>query len=314
VPVTLLVETCDNWHISEIADTWDGSIISSGVMRKELPNLIEEIRSTCDRENLDELSRVQTLKGMIENFFDQWYATWAFAIEGSRQRHIPPYVEILVTHTRLSIYSSVINHPTSPPSVSRFFRSAGLSSALNVMRAAVQGESQLKSMPNNTAIMISFAACFALLLTRKSGDSRGITLAPSIRSLVYETADVLERIGNVPAHRNGASALYGKHLRDVVQNTAPAVPDRNMGNPNNMQHLGNSYVGRGINQGGTGGDSEALLGFEPLLFSAMSDHQIVEAIDNVGDELENLLPPFQMDERTAMGSDWLDWFSLDDMA
>jgi hypothetical protein len=63
---------------------------------------------------------------------------------------IPPYVEILVTHGRLSIYSSVINHPTAPMEVKRFFRAAALSSALNVMRASVQGEGRLKSMPNNT--------------------------------------------------------------------------------------------------------------------------------------------------------------------
>jgi hypothetical protein len=60
VPVTTLVATCDNWHISDISDAWDGSIISSGVMRKELPGLIADIRATCDHGIDDELMIVQT--------------------------------------------------------------------------------------------------------------------------------------------------------------------------------------------------------------------------------------------------------------
>jgi hypothetical protein len=104
---------------------------------------------------------------MVDNFFNQWYGKWVFAIGGNNRKSvekllrpcvliwrsessIPPYVEILVTHGRLSIYSSVINHPTAPMEVTQFFRAAALSSALNVMRASVQGESRLKSMPNNT--------------------------------------------------------------------------------------------------------------------------------------------------------------------
>jgi hypothetical protein len=36
LPMTPLVDTCDNWHISDIADTWDGSIVSVSVLRREL--------------------------------------------------------------------------------------------------------------------------------------------------------------------------------------------------------------------------------------------------------------------------------------
>jgi hypothetical protein len=54
------------------------------------------------------------------------------------------------------------------------------------------------------------------------------------------------------------------------------------------------------------------LSFEPLLFSAMSDNQIVEAINNAGDELQMPLPNFQIDDNT--GLDWLDWFSNDFVA
>jgi hypothetical protein len=91
--------------------------------------------------------------------------------------------------------------------VKHFFRAGALASALNVMRAAVQGEGQLQSMPNNTAIMISFAACVALELSTTADGNRA-DLAPSVQNLITETADVLERIGSNPPHRNGASALF----------------------------------------------------------------------------------------------------------
>ena len=34
--MTPAVETCDKWHISDIADAWDGSIVSVSVLRREL--------------------------------------------------------------------------------------------------------------------------------------------------------------------------------------------------------------------------------------------------------------------------------------
>jgi hypothetical protein len=36
VPIGPLVESCDTWHISDIADRWDGSIISAAVLRRDL--------------------------------------------------------------------------------------------------------------------------------------------------------------------------------------------------------------------------------------------------------------------------------------
>lgn len=47
MPITPLVKTCDNWHKSEIADTWDGSIIASAVMRRDLVDLIEDVKERC---------------------------------------------------------------------------------------------------------------------------------------------------------------------------------------------------------------------------------------------------------------------------
>lgn len=221
---------------------------------------------------------------------------------------IPPYVEILVTHGRLSIYSSVINHPTAPVEVKRFFRAAGLSSSLNVMRAAVQGESRLKSMPNNTAIMISFAACFAFYLSTL-GSTGSISLAPSIRRLIEESADVLERTGSNPPHRNGTSALYGRHLREVVGSPPQAVESRNLPGQNQQQYSVQQIqapIQTYQNRGDLGlGQMDA----EFLQFSAMSDDQITEAINNAGQELETYMPTFQMDDKT--GLDWLDWFNMD---
>jgi hypothetical protein len=221
---------------------------------------------------------------------------------------IPPYVEILVTHGQLSIYSSVINHPTAPVEVKRFFRAAGLSSSLNVLRAAVQGESRLKSMPNNTAIMISFAACFAFYLSTM-GSAGNISLAPSIRRLIEESADVLERIGSNPPHRNGTSALYGRHLREVVGSSPQIAESRN-----NSRHIQQPYPMPQMQAPIPAYQNRENLGLgqidaEFLQFSAMSDDQITEAINNAGQELETYMPNFQMDDKT--GLDWLDWFNMD---
>jgi len=214
---------------------------------------------------------------------------------------IPPYVEILVTHGRLSIYSSVINHPTAPVEVKRFFHAAGLSSSLNVMRAAVQGENRLKSMPNNTAIMISFAACFAFYLSTM-GSTGNISLAPSIRRLIEESADVLERIGSNPPHRNGTSALYGRHLREVVGSSPQvAEPTHQQFSMQQMQTHIPAYQNRP--------DLAPMQMSELLQFSAMSDDQITETINNASEELESYLPNFQIDNKTEL--DWLDWFNMD---
>lgn len=75
-------------------------------------------------------------------------------------------------------------------------------------------------MPNNTTIMICFAACFALTLSAYTTDSSA--LAPSIRKLIVEAAGVLERLGTITKHRNGLSVLYGKYLRQIVRKAATA--------------------------------------------------------------------------------------------
>lgn len=218
-------------------------------------------------------------------------------------RALPPYVEILVTHTQLSTYGGVINHPTAPLEVKRFFRAAGLSSALNVLRAAIQGESRLKSMPNNTVIMISFAACSALSLSVTPGDSRS-SLAPSVRTLIEETAGVLERIGATPSHRNGASVLYGRFLRELIRR-GPSMslqrdPSRPMDLPDSTLPL------LPPTQPALVPDQ---LWLEPLQFSAMSDDQIVDAVNRAGSAFGASIPDVPVDDMLSW--DWLDFAQTD---
>lgn len=156
--------------------------------------------------------------------------------------------------------------------------------------------------------MISFAALFAFYLS--TGKSSGaMNLAPSVGRLIEESADVLERIGSTPKHRNGTSALYGRHLREVIATASTPSPKYvyQQGKPQtpyphlSAQQTQNYQTGMGM--------TPQNLSEQLLQFSAMSDDQITEAINNAGAELENCLPDFQVDDKT--GLDWLDWFNLE---
>lgn len=209
----------------------------------------------------------------------------------------------MVTHTRLSTYGGVINHPTAPLEVRQFFRTAGLSSSLNVMRAAIQGESQLQSMPNNTAIMISFAACFALTLS--SYATGGSALAPSVRKLIDETAGVLERIGAVTKHRNGLSMLYGRYLRQIVRRTAKDgttrdLPAADVNAPSTAPALLGTPMGTQTNF-----VDQQLLWPEALQFSTMSDDQIVQVLNQPGNEFEPSFGGLSWDDMNNF--EWLHW-------
>ncbi|KAM5356668.1 hypothetical protein ACJ41O_003314 [Fusarium nematophilum] len=303
VPMTRSLKDCDNWHRSEYADPLDGHLVSMAVLRRDLDALFAAVRALCDGSQMassDGSLIAQSIQGAIERFFDQWYTEWGVSIGKGPDRRLPPYVEILVTHTRLSIYGGVINHPTAPLEVRRFFHTAGLSSALNVMRAAIQGESQLQSMPNNTAIMISFAACFALTIS--SYATGGSALAPSVRNLIDETATVLERVGKVTRHRNGLSVMYGKYLKQIVRRAAtgdgitgpatrhmppaiPVTPSAPITTPNNFL--------------------DQQMWAEPLQFSAMSDDQIVQALNQPGNDFEPGFGGLSWDDMTNF--EWLYW-------
>ncbi|KAF5977884.1 hypothetical protein FCOIX_6216 [Fusarium coicis] len=296
VPMTRSLKDCDNWHRSEYADPLDGHLVSMAVLRRDLDALFATVRALCDGSQMassDGCLIAQSIQGSIERFFHQWYTEWGVSIGKGPDRRLPPYVEILVTHTRLSIYGGVINHPTAPLEVRRFFHTAGLSSALNVMRAAIQGESQLQSMPNNTAIMISFAACFALTLSSYATD--GSALASSVRNLIDETATVLERIGKVTRHRNGLSIKYGKYLKQIVRRaaTGDGISDPRMPIVNEAPITTPTFL-----------DQQALWP-EPLHFSAMSDDQIVQALNQPGNDFEPSFGGLSWEDMTNF--EWLYW-------
>ncbi|KND91905.1 hypothetical protein TOPH_03438, partial [Tolypocladium ophioglossoides CBS 100239] len=302
VPMSRLIKDCDNWHRSPQSDAQDGNLVSMAVLRRDLDGLFSTVRLLCDGSQTatsDGSFIAQSIQSAIEHFFDQWLKKWGMSIGTGLQRRLPPYVEILVAHTRLSTYGGIINHPTAPTEVRRFFRTAGLSSALNVMRAAIQGESQLRSMPNNTTIMISFAACFALTLSAYT--TGGSTLAPSVRTLIDETAGVLERIGAVTEHRNGLSLLHGEYLRQVVRRAAaggaPAQDANQSATP--QMPMGQSVPAQPDFMG------QQLPWPEPLRFSAMSDDQIAHVLNQPGNEFEPSFGGLSWEDMNNF--DWLHW-------
>ncbi|KAF9884118.1 hypothetical protein FE257_002290 [Aspergillus nanangensis] len=319
VPPAALVDNCDRWHVSTFADSRDGPMSSMAVLRRNLDELFKRVKFNCDSYEVADtgFEAAQSIKTMIESFYDQWSEIWAPEIGEGPSHSLPPYVDILVTHTRLSTYGGVINHPTAPLEVKRFFRAAGLSSALNVMRAAIQGESRLKSMPNNTVIMISFAACSALSLSVMPEDSRS-SLAPSVRNLIEETAGVLERIGATPRHRNGASLLYGRFLRELVRRGS-VNSNSNVQNPQEPGTMASEVAipppttleGYGPIQPATQPPfSTPLFWSEPLHFSAMSDNQIIDAVNRAGSAFGTSIPDFPLDD--MMSWDWLDLGNMAD--
>ncbi|KAI8311797.1 Satratoxin biosynthesis SC1 cluster transcription factor SAT9 [Colletotrichum sp. SAR11_59] len=291
VPITRIIKDCDQWHRSSIADPMDGHLVSMAVLRRDLDGLLATVRALCDGSqgiSTDGGLIAQSIQSAIERFFDQWLTEWGFSIGTGPQRRLPPYVEILVTHTRLSTYGGVINHPTAPMEVRQFFRTAGLSSAVTVMRAAIQGESQLQSIPNNTTIMVSFAACFALTLSAYATGSSN--LAPSIRNLIEETADVLERIGSATNHRNGRRG-YGCQLSTPSSAVAASPHINSMGLPVSQPPYMESQLWPGT-----------------LQFSTMSDDQIAEVLNQPGNEFDPSFAGLSWDDMNNF--DWLSWPNL----
>ncbi|KAL4757215.1 uncharacterized protein BDW70DRAFT_114587 [Aspergillus foveolatus] len=309
VPSTALTENCDRWHVSDLADSRDGAMNSMAILRRNLDGLFRRVKSICDNNQASSTGSgaAQSIKTMIESFYTEWYEAWAPEIGEGQSRALPPYVEILVTHTQLSTYGGVINHPTAPIEVKRFFRAAGLSSALNVMRAAIQGEERLKSMPNNTVIMISFAACSALSLSAMPTDSNS-SLAPSVRNLIEETAGVLERIGSTPSHRNGASVLYGRFLRELVRRAPAGLNSQPQGDPriSHTEALPSttldafSVISSPVQQSFV----PSMFWSEPMQFSAMSDDQIIDAVNRAGTAFGASVPDVPLDD--LMSWNWLD--------
>jgi cell division protein YceG involved in septum cleavage len=171
------------------------------------------------------------------------------------------------------------------------------------MRVAIQGESQLQSMPNNTAIMISFAACFALTLgAHAAGDS---ALAPSIQNLIEEVATVLIRIGSVTSHRNGLSVLYGRYLKQIVKRAAgsTALPEDIHGRQAPVADNVVAASGTIFNQ--QDGGVEDTLWPQTFQFSSMSDDQILQILNEPANDLEPSFGGLSWEDMTNF--DWLHW-------
>lgn len=206
----------------------------------------------------------------------------------------------------------MINHGTAPVGARHFFRAAGLSSALNVLRVAVQGEGQLRSMPNNTAIMISFAACFALRVSTVA-DGRSSSLAPSIRALIAETTDVLERIGSTPIQRKGLSCLFAGQLRQILKyasrasEAAQALPELNGDVTKHASIYTDLNAAHMANHQGAIQMPVVSSSLPPdyLLFSTMSnENQLDEAIHSTDIGLNAFWEDFQFQSADL---DWMDW-------
>jgi hypothetical protein len=319
VPKTSLIQYSDRWHYHSYADSQDGPLVSMAVLRRDLDDLFAEVRIRCDGYRVVEVgSKVaQEIDRSIESFFDRWSRAWPSVIGDSESGSLPPYVEILVTHTRLSTYSMLLNHPSAPPEVKRSFRKSALSSALNVMRAAIQEEARLKSMPNNTVTMICFAASVALALSApvpETGGSNKKSLAPSVRHLIEDTATVLERIGSTPTHRNGASVVYGRFLRVLVKqapdiNRAPRLPSQDpsvtpsiaipdLTSPSPL--IDGSVLANPLSQ-------HSVQSYWPdasIDFSAMSYHEINETVGNA-DLFSTALLDLPWNEGNPLWTDWM---------
>ena len=308
VPAGPLIDTCETWHVSDVADQEDGSLVATCVLRRDFGGLISSIRSTCDNNHFTSGSgpgMVKYMREKVEGFFTNWSNTWTFQIcqQGGK---VPPYVEILVSHGKLSAYCSVINHPTAAMEIKQFFRAAGLTAALDVIRVVIENEAKLQSLPNNSVIMVSFAACFILGLstTRRNGRSY---IAPQIKRSVLEAAAVLDRLGSVTQHRHGASKLFGQHIRRIIQQHSFPVDEveseqNTLGNETNgsMHHTFMRSAPFMLQPASQPGILQDYSGFD-----SMSEDQLLAAIVNAKDDIENFHAEFQTEDSLFMN--WLDW-------
>lgn len=312
VPTGSLIETCDAWHVSDIADKEDGSMIASCVLRRDFGGLVSSIRTTCDNHQFsigDGKNIVKYMREKVEGFFNNWYNTWSFQIRQT-DGSIPPYVEILVSHGKLSAYCNVVNHPTASTEMKQFFQAAGLTAALNVIRVAVQNEPRLQSMPNNSVIMVSFAACFVLGLSiTRRGDQ--IYLAANAKKSIQEAADVLERIGSSPPHRKGASALFGKHIKRIMKQHTASIETNTAAEREILSHSNTQFGNLDSGMAAAPYTLHSTTDEAPQDFpgfDSMTDDQLLVAIQNAKDSIDSFNAGLRPEDGLFM--DWLDWPNL----
>ena len=134
------------------------------------------------------------------------------------------------------------------------------------------------------------------------------SLAPSVRNLIEETADVLERIGASPSHRNGASVVYGRFLRALIRRAAISY--------NSQTQWQSVLPGRNLQRSSQPGQYSPALPAahpecppsvflsEPMHFSAMSDGQIIDAVNRAGTAFGTSVPDVPLDD--ILSWDWID--------
>lgn len=193
--------------------------------------------------------------------------------------------------------------------------------------------------------MIAFAACSALSLSLAGGPGKknrnNNRLAPSVLNLIKETADVLERIGATPSHRNGASVLYGRFMRDLVgraynyssedhyQQPRPAYSFTSPFSPEHINSGANNSITNKYNPTEsmapttiqyashhphiTSSAQPTTLAIpETLQFSSMSGDQIIDAVNNAGLSLGESMPDHQgFPLNEMMPWDWFDYTDVE---
>lgn len=179
-------------------------------------------------------------------------------------------------------------------------------------------------MPNNTTIMISFAACFALTLSAYA-TTTGSNLAPSVRKLIDEAGGVLERVGAVTEHRNGLSTMYGQHLRYIVRRAARGRTGRTVTATSSQSQisppaapipamLDHSPMGQEVTMEQAQPHphhhhpqhpQQHLLWPETLPLSTMSDDQIMQVLNQPGNEFAPSFQGLSWDDMSNF--DWLHW-------
>jgi hypothetical protein len=135
-------------------------------------------------------------------------------------------------------------------------------------------------------------------------------LAPSVWHLIDETADILERIGNITNHRNGASKLYAIHLKELLKQVAirsqpveqqsiwPLTMPQDTGEPHSAHQSNPS-----IDQPQPPAPAQWM---ESVHFSEMSDHEIFQTILDANQDFNAILPSVQHPSADFM---WLDYMN-----
>lgn len=142
--------------------------------------------------------------------------------------------------------------------------------------------------------MVSYAVCFVLGIYAKP-QSFGSTIEPSVRLLIDQVIAVLLRIGSVPEHRRGMSAVYGRSLQEAIAK----VPFKSEVNTS-QQPVSSSY-GSSSSTMQTNSITSSNL-FDMPVFSSMTDIQLQNAVG-----FSN--PSIDFDASLNNGLEWMNWLT-----